>query len=235
MRWGYLAKNPAEGVPVPKGPERDEEEGFDAEMRALSAEEAVALLKASRGDRYAALYWLALATGMRQGEMLALPWKNVDLSQGVVRVRRTLVIVKGGFEYAPPKTGRSRRDVELRAETIQALRDHRKRQLEERMRLGGTPEDHGLVFATTTGTPIRRQNLHRRHFKPLLKEAGLPDVRFHDLRHTFATLTLANGADLNTVSKMLGHASIKTTLDIYAHVIPGMQKRALSALDGLFG
>ena len=133
MRWGYLAKNPAEGVPVPKGPERDEEEGFDAEMRALSAEEAVALLKASRGDRYAALYWLALATGMRQGEMLALPWKNVDLSQGVVRVRRTLVIVKGGFEYAPPKTGRSRRDVELRAETIQALRDHRKRQLEERM------------------------------------------------------------------------------------------------------
>lgn len=235
VRWGYLARDPSEGVPVPKAPQKDGEEGFDPDMRALSAEEAATFLEASRGDRYAALYSLALATGMRQGEMLALPWKNVDLSTGIVRVRRTLVIVKGGFEYAPPKTGRSRRDVELRPEAVGALREHRKRQLEERMRLGGTPEDHGLVFATTTGTPLRRQNLQRRHFKPILKEAGLPDVRFHDLRHTFATLTLANGADLNTISKYLGHASVKVTLDVYAHVLPGMQKKALSALDGLFG
>lgn len=233
VSWGYLVRNPAEGVPVPKAPERDEDEP-DPDMRTLSSAEAGAFLRASREDRYAALYSLALATGMRQGEMLALPWKNVDLSAGLVRVRRTLVIVKGGFEFAPPKTGRSRRDVELRPEAVQALREHRKRQLEERMKLGGTPEDSGLVFATTTGTPVRRQNLQRRNFKPILREAGLPDIRFHDLRHTFATLTLANGADLNTISKLLGHASVKTTLDIYAHIIPGMQKRALSALDGLF-
>ena len=107
-----------------------------------------------------------------------------------------LVLVKGGFEYAPPKSRRSRRDVELRAETILALREHRKRQLEERMRLGGVPEDHGLVFATHT---------------------------------------LVNGGDLNTVSKMLGHASVKITLDVYGHLMPGAQKRALAALDGVFG
>lgn len=235
VRWGYLVRNPAEGVPVPKAPQSENEDEDEPGMRALSAEEALALLRASRGDRYAALYSLALATGMRQGEMLALPWKNVDLATGIVRVRRTLVIVKGGFEFAPPKTGRSRRDVELRPEAILALREHRKRQLEERMRFGGAPEDHGLVFATTTGTPVRRQNLQRRHFKPLLVEAGLRDIRFHDLRHTFATLTLSNGADLNTISKMMGHSSIKTTLDCYAHIMPGQQGRALNSLNGLFG
>ena len=138
----------------------------------------------------------------------------------------------GRFEYAPPKPATGRHDVEFRAKAVAALKCHQTRQLEERGKLGGVTLGSGLVFATTTGTPVRRQNLHR-HFKPLLKEAGLPDVRFHDLRRTFATLTLAYGAGLNTLSKILRHASVKTTLDIYAHIIPGMQQRALSALDGL--
>jgi integrase len=121
-----------------------------------------------------------------------------------------------------------------RPEAIEALKAHRKRQLEETMRYNGLREDLGLVFCSTIGTPIRRQNLQRRSFKPLLKKAGLPDIRFHDLRHTFATLTLAKGANVKTVSKMLGHSTIRVTLDVYAHVMPGMQSDALKTLDGLF-
>jgi integrase len=124
--------------------------------------------------------------------------------------------------------------LELRPEAIEALKAHRKRQLEETMRYIGLRRDLGLVFCSTTGTPIRRQNLQRRSFKPLLKKAGLPDIRFHDLRHTFATLTLAKGANVKTVSKMLGHSTIRVTLDVYAHVMPGMQSDALKTLDGLF-
>jgi len=102
------------------------------------------------------------------------------------------------------------------------------------MHLGGVAEDHGLVFSSMTGTPIRRQNLHRRSFKPLLEEAGLPDIRFHDLRHTFASIALGKGANINTVSKMLGHSSVKVTLDVYGHLMPGMQAEALGYLDGVF-
>ena len=179
-------------------------------------------------------YVLALATGMRQGEILGLPRTRLDLTRHLVRVRQTLVLVKGGFEFGRPKTRASKRDIELRAEAVEALRLHHKLQLEERMRLGGLPKDYGLVFSTTVGTPIRRQNLQRRSFKPLLEEAGLPDIRFHDLRHTFASIALGRGANINTVSKMLGHSSVKITLDVYGHLMPGMQSEALGHLDGVF-
>jgi integrase len=150
-------------------------------------------------------------------------------------VRQTLVLVKGGYEFAPPKTRASKRDIELRSEVVDALRFHRKRQLKDRMRLGGTLlEERRLVFSSTVGTPIRRQNLQRRSFKPLLEEAGLPDIRFHDLRHTFASIALAKGANINGVSKMLGHSSVKITLDVYGHLMPGMQEAILNTLDGVF-
>lgn len=129
-----------------------------------------------------------------------------------------------------PKTQRSRRDVEFRPEAIAALREHRKRQLEERMRLKGTPEDHGLIFATT-GTPVRRQNLARRHFKPILERAGLPDVRFHDLRHTCATLLLSRNVHPKYVQELLGHSDIAITLDTYSHVLPNMGDEAAGAME----
>jgi integrase len=94
--------------------------------------------------------------------------------------------------------------------------------------------DRGRVFPTTVGTPTARQNLARRSFKPLIRAAKVPNLRFHDMRHTFATLMLKNRADLNTVSRMLGHSSVKITLDVYGHVVPGMQKEALKSLDELF-
>jgi integrase len=172
--------------------------------------------------RHWPLYVLALATGMRQGDILGLPKTHLDLGRRVVRVRQTLVLVKGGFEFGRPKTKAGRRDIELRPQAVAALRLHQKLQFEERLRLGGLHENHNLVFASTTGTPIRHQNLHRRSFKPLLKMVGLPNIRFPDLRHTFASIARSRGANINTVSKMLGHTSVKITLDVYGHLMPGM-------------
>jgi len=172
----------------------DYEDLPDPEMGVLEEWQAKKFLATAkeRDPRHWALYVLSLATGMRQGEILGLHWPYLDVTRRLVRVRQTLVLVKGGFEFSRPKTKASRRDIELRSEAVEALRLHRKHQLEEKMRLGGVPEDRGLVFSSTTGTPIRRQNLYRRSFKPLLEEAGLPDIRFHDLRHTFASIALSN-------------------------------------------
>lgn len=238
VRWRYLTASPAAGAEVPKAEAAllDYEDLPDPDMRVFEEWQAKRFLETARerDPRHWALYVLALATGMRQGEILGLPWRCLNLTRHLVRVRQTLVLVKGGFEFGRPKTRAGRRDFELRAEAADALRLHRKLQLEERMRLGGVPEDRDLVFPSTTGTPIRRQNLYRRSFKPLLEEARLPDIRFHDLRHTFASIALSKGANINTVSKMLGHSSVKVTLDVYGHLMPGMQAEALGHLDGVF-
>jgi integrase len=239
--WGYIPANPAAAVVIPKGEtdsdilDLDYEDLPDPDMRVLDEGQARIFLKAATADRLSALYVLALATGMRQGEMLALDReKHLDLRRGIVRVRRSLALVKGGYVFTPPKTRRSKRDIELRPEAVDALRRHLQRQREERMFYGSRWRDQGLVFSSTTGTPLRRQNIHDRSFKPLLRGAGLPDIRFHDLRHTAATLMLQRGANIKTVSEMLGHSSVRITLDIYAHVLPGMQEEALKTLDGIF-
>jgi integrase len=220
VRWNQIAVNPAADVEVPKADVEvlDLEDLPDPDMQTLTEDQVRLFLEAAKGERLEALYVLPLATGMRQGELLGLPWRHVDLKKGVLRVRQSLTLSKGGYTFSRPKTEASRRNLELRAEAIEALKAHRKRQLEETMRYNGLRGDLGLVFCSTTGTPIRRQNLQRRSFKPLLKKADLPDIRFHDLRHTFATLTLAKGANVKTVSKMLGHSIIRVTLDVYAHV-----------------
>jgi integrase len=238
VKWHYLTTSPTAGAEVPQADAAllDYEDLPDPDMGILEEWQAKRFLATAKehDPRHWALYVLALATGMRQGEILGLPRTRLDLTRRLVRVRQTLVLVKGGFEFGRPKTRASKRDIELRAEAVEVLRLHHKLQLEERMRLGGLPKDYGLVFSTTVGTPIRRQNLQRRSFKPLLEEAGLPDIRFHDLRHTFASIALGRGANINTVSKMLGHSSVKITLDVYGHLMPGMQSEALGHLDGVF-
>jgi integrase len=142
------------------------------------------LLEAARGDRLEALYHLALSTGLRQGELFALGWRSgVDLEAGEVRVRRTLSWIKGeGYTFAPPKNESSRRSVKLRPEAVLLLKVHRKRMLEERM-MGARKAELGLVFCSTVGTPLRRQNVQRRNFKPLLERAGC--------RRRFASTTCA--------------------------------------------
>jgi integrase len=174
---------------------------------------------------------LALNTGMRQGELLALKWDDVDLERGVLRVRRTLTREGGFFALGEPKTRKSRRAIRLTAAAVEALRAHLSRQLAEMERMSSLYQPGGLVFATETGTIINPSNLRNRSFKPLLKRASLRLIRFHDLRHTCATLLLSKNVNPKVVSEMLGHASVRITLDTYSHLMPDMQETAARALE----
>jgi integrase len=210
LRWGLVTRNVAEAVDPPKVHKK--------EVAPLSPEQARAFLEAARGDRLEALYVLAVHTGMRQGELLALRWDDVDLDAGVLRVRGT-------------KTARSRRTVKLSETALDALRSHLGRQLEEIDRVGSMWRENGLVFATEIGTPLNRHNLVNRSFRPLLLRVGLPYIRFHDLRHTCATILLSKGVHAKFVQELLGHATIAITLDTYSHVLPGMGGGTAVAMD----
>jgi integrase len=225
---GLIPRNVTDAVKPPQ-PEKKE-------IRPLSPEQARTLLRAAKEERLEALYVLAITTGMRQGELLALKWEDVDLEAGILQVRRTLsTATGGGFTFSAPKTAKSRRSIKLPNTAISSLKKHRKAQLEERMRLGELFTDQGLVFTSRVGTPISRQDLITRSFKPLLKKAGLPDIRFHDLRHTCATLLLGKGVHAKFVQELLGHATISITQDTYSHVLPGMGDAAAGAMDEALG
>jgi integrase len=210
LRWALVTRNVAEAVDPPRVPKK--------EIHPLSPEQARTFLEAARNDRLAALYLLAIHTGMRQGELLNLKWDDVDLDAGVLRVRGT-------------KTARSRRTVTLSETALEALRSHRERQLSEIDRMGILWQKNGLVFATGIGTLLSRQNLTQRSFRPLLAKAGLPRIRFHDLRHTCATILLSKGVHAKFVQELLGHATIAITLDTYSHVLPGMGRQVSQAMQ----
>jgi integrase len=220
---GLVPRNAAAGLKLPRI--------IREEIDPLNPEEARRLLKAACGDRLEALYVLAINTGMRQGELLALKWGDVDLEHGALRVRRTLSRTDKAYVLGEPKSKKSRRTIRLTAGAVEALRGHLSRQIEEMERIGSLYETGGLVFATTTGTVINPSNLRNRSFKPLLKHAGLHPIRFHDLRHTCATLLLSKDVNPKVVSEMLGHASVSITLDIYSHLLPDMQEKAAKALE----
>jgi integrase len=205
------------------------------EMRPLSESEARAFLKTACGDRFESLYVLAVTTGLRRGELLGLRWDNVNLERGTLRVGRSLMREGGRHTVGETKTRRGRRQVNLTPRTVSALKAHRKRQLEERMRLAGLHEDHGLIFSTHVGTPINSENLVKRSFKPLLRKADLPEIRFHDLRHTCATLLLGRGVHPKLVQELLGHATIAMTLDNYSHYLPSMGDQASGAMGDALG
>ena len=135
------------------------------------------------------------------------------------------------YVLGEPKTARSRRTIRLTTSAVTALRNHLSRQLEEMERVGSIYQPGGLIFATETGTIINPSNLRNRSFKPLLETAGLPTIRFHDLRHTYATLLLSKDVNPKVVSEMLGHSSMSVTLDIYSHLLPDMQEKAAKALE----
>src|SRR5215204_3861141 len=220
---GLIPRNVTEAV---KPPQIRQEE-----IRPLMPEQVNALLSAARGDRLEALYVLAIHTGLRQGELLGLKWEDVDLEGGTLQVRRTLTTAKGGPVLSTPKTKGSRRTVKLTQSAIEALRSHLQRQLGEIDRAGSLWEENGLIFASEKGEPLDRRGTVKYQFKKLLKCAGLPDIRFHDLRHTCATLLLGRNVNPKIVSEMLGHASIAITLDTYSHVLPNMQNEAAKAME----
>jgi integrase len=221
---GLIPRNAAAGQKLPRITRE--------ELRPLSPEETRRLLQAASGDRLEALYVLAVASGLRQGELLALRWEDVDLEHSIVRVRRTLTREGGKFSLGEPKTKKSRRGVNLTAAAVEALRAHLSRQLEEMERMGSLYRPGGLVFSNEVGGIINPSNLRNRSFARLLKRAGLPPTtRFHDLRHTCATLLLSRNINPKIVSEMLGHSSIAITLDTYSHVLPTMQEEAIRALE----
>jgi integrase len=223
VRDGLVPRNSTEAV---KPPQVRREE-----IHPLTSEQVKTLFEAAKGDRLEALYILAVTTGLRQGELLGLKWDDVDMESSALQVRRTLTTAKGGAVLSAPKTKGSRRTVRLSQTALEALRSHLARQLEEIDRVGSLWRENSLIFASEVGEPLNRHDLTLRRFKPLLRRAGLPEIRFHDLRHTCATLLLSKNVNPKIVSEMLGHATIAITLDTYSHVLPTMQESAAKAME----
>jgi integrase len=224
LKWGLVARNAAALVNPPRV-ERDE-------VEPLTPDEARRLLENVRDDRLSALYSVAMALGLRQGEALGLRWEDVDLTEGQLHVRVQLQRVDGEFGLAEVKTRRSKRPIDLPAPLIDQLRAYRARQLQERLLMGERWEDHGLVFTTMWGTPLHRSDVTRR-FQRILKRAWLPRKRFHDLRHTCASLLLAQGVPLHEVSELLGHSGIQITKDVYGHLYRD-RRREIASQMGAF-
>lgn len=196
-------------------------------MLVLDAAKASRLLAVLQGDRLEALHVLTITTGLRQGELLGLEWGDIDLSASTLSVRRTLYQLKGEFLTGDPKSEKSRRMVHLPAMAVESVHSHRKAMV---------TEGHAgcaRVFVNPDGSPIDRMWLQRRHLRDALAEAELPTIRFHDLRHTAATLLLAEGVHPKVVQERLGHSSIQLTLDTYSHVLPTLQEDAAGRLDRL--
>jgi integrase len=190
-------------------------------------------LIAAKGSRYEALYHLAVKTGMCKAELLGLNWNDLDWKKGTIRVQRQLQrISREGFTFTTPKTSSGRRTIQLGMQTLQVLTAHLERQRLEQVEAGERWQDQGMMFPATNGTPVDQRNLHR-EFKMILRRAGSEEIRFHDLRHTAASLMLNNGVPALVVSKILGHTKTSTTLDIYGHLIPVMQEEAARVMDEL--
>lgn len=227
FRLGLVQRNVTEMVDPPRMEHR--------EMPTLSREQARTLLAAAAGNRFEALYVLALSTGMRQGELLALKWRDVNLDDGTIQVRASLQHAGAGFIFTEPKTKQSRRLIKLPKIAVEALHRHRLQQALERTKVGDGWVEHDLVFPNSIGAPKDGRNVLNWGFRPLLEKAGLPRIRFHDLRHTAATLLLESGVNPKIVSEMLGHSHISITLSLYSHVTPHMQQLAADAMDAALG
>jgi len=230
VKWGLAARNVAKLVDRPKVKRH--------EIEPLSSEQARALVEAAKGRRWDCIYTVALAIGLREGEVLGLRWQDVNLeertlkvSQAVARIGGKRYGAKGELRFVEPKTSRSRRSMALPEFVVKALRAHRVQQAEARLAAGPAWQDNGLVFATGKGTPIEPSSLVA-DFKALLVEAKLPrTVRFHDLRHSAASLWLARGVPLKVIQELLGHSSITLTADTYSHVLDDLKRDAADRMD----
>ncbi|TWV34720.1 site-specific integrase [Streptomyces misionensis] len=222
VREDDLPRNVARNVKIPAPRPR--------RFQPFTASEARQFLHTASGDRLHALYEIALRTGLRKGELLGLRWEDLDLDCGTASVHRSLQRTRtGGLTVLHTKTRASERRIALPTECIHSLKTHQERQLEERRAAGTEWAETGLVFTTPTGSPLDPSNLARR-FRRLLRRAGLRTIRFHDLRHSTATLLLEQGVDLVVIKELLGHAHIGVTAGVYAHVRLRLQRDAIDAL-----
>lgn len=231
VRQGLIVRNPVDAVTVPSG-------RGQGERRALEDDEIALLLAAADGGRQFAPIAFLLQTGMREGELLRLKWADVDLDAQTVTVQRGLVHVRGkGLVLAETKTGKSRRTIGLSPATVALLRKHRARQAEERLKAGAAWSEQGFVFPTNRGT-AQWPRTFLRDVKKVVGRSEIADpdmVTVHCLRHTAAMQWIKAGADIHTVSRRLGHASASFTMDVYGHLLKGMQRTVAEALDHLIG
>ncbi len=218
-----LTRNVASVIKPPKVEE--------TEAHSLKAAEAGAVLAAVAGHPLQPIIALALATGARRGELLALQWGDIDLDAATIRIERSLEQTRTGLKFKPPKTRNGRRTVSLPQIAVEALRAHRLRQLEMRIALGlGRPGPDALVFSDINGSPMPPNNLSR-DWRRLVKRARLPDVPFHGLRHSHVSALIASKVDLLTISRRIGHASPVVTLRIYAHMFEQTDAGAADAIE----
>jgi integrase len=222
VRLQLIAVNPADAVRPPR-PGRPK-------LSVPSWDVVRAILDSTAGTHLHVPLVLLATTGMRRGEAVALQWSNCDLDAGVIRVTRAAQQVGQVVSFNDPKSDRGRRSIDLPASTVALLRQHRKEQLERRMLAGPEWSDGDLVIENGLGLPVRPDVLSRA-FQRLVDRLGLHGIRLHDLRHAHATELLRAGVNVKVVSERLGHSGSSITLDVYASVLPGMQKVAASAIE----
>ncbi len=236
-KWGMVGRNVAKLAEPPRQVKPEATWLDDKQARRLlevAREPGTGRGRAKdRGNRFEALYTVALMLGLRKGELLGLRWADVDLDARALRVAVALQRVDGKLVLVEPKSARSRRTIPLPEAVAEALRRHRARQLAERVKAGPAWEDNDLVFATKLGRPVEQRNLHR-NFHDLLDSAGLPRIRFHDLRHSCASLLLAQGVPARVVMEILGHSQIALTMNTYSHVMPALTRDAADRMDAVF-
>lgn len=223
--WGMITNNPVKGVKVPRSPQQ--------ELSIWTKEQVKIFLDHVEGTRFEALYFLAVTTGLRQGELLGLMWSDIDWGKKRLSIKRQLRQVRGkGLIFQELKTKTAQRVIFLGDSAILKLEQHRTIQDQQKLIAGSRWQDQNIVFPSTIGTPLGPRNLYRQ-FINTTEKTGLPRIKFHDLRHTAATLMLKEGIHPKVVQERLGHSSITLTLDVYSHVIPSMQEEVAEKLDGL--
>jgi integrase len=225
VKIGLASRNAADAA-IPPRPQ-------SKEMQFLDDNQVSQMLLAARGSRMEAILHLAVATGMRQMELLGLKWTDLDWVKQTLRIERQLERSDSeNIRFSPPKTKRGKRTISLGDQTIEVLQRWNEIQNEQRKAAGENWKETGLMFTTNVGTPICFRNLLR-DFKLILQKAGLPNIRFHDLRHTAASLMLNHDIPVIVVSRRLGHAKPSITLDVYGHLIPSMQTEVAQKIDDL--
>lgn len=227
VRWHAIARNPAAAVRAPRPARR--------EMRFLDTSQVRLMLDAAAGDPLEPLYVAGVFTGLRLGELLGLRWRDLDLDARQLTVRHTLTREAGAWILRQPKTSRSRRTIRLAPAVVDALRAHYIAEAQRLLKLGHRIEPDTLVFSDRWGDPVNPWHVTERAFKPLLRRAGLPVIRFHDLRHTFASMMLSEGVRVDVVSRMLGHSTPAVTLNVYSHLMPGDEEAAVERLQTRIG
>ena len=232
VKWNLVARNVCKVVDPPR------RQRF--EVTPLTLDQIQKLLSEVEGHRMEALFKVALATGMRRGELMGLKWQDINFEAGTIQVRRVLTRIPSkfpgkGYEEAEPKTQRSRRTIVIAQFALTSLKEHQIRQEQEKEKAGRYWQEHDYVFCTPLGTHLNPSRDVLDPLKVFLKHAGLPDIRFHDLRHSAATLLLSLGIHPKVVQEILGHSQISITMDIYSHVMPNMHQDAIHKLNEAMG